>query len=79
VQLGAFAEETRAVALFEEMRSAGIDVRIVRVEGSRFLHVRLGRFVERAAAAAELERLTTSGISAALVRDERSEQLVRGG
>jgi cell division septation protein DedD len=79
VQLGAFAEETRAVALFEEMRSAGIDVRIVRVEGSRFLHVRFGRFVERAAAAAELERLTASGISAALVRDERSEQLVRGG
>jgi cell division septation protein DedD len=79
VQLGAFAEETRAVALFEEMRSAGIDVRIVRVEGSRFLHVRFGRFAERAAAAAELERLTASGISAALVRDERSEQLVRGG
>jgi hypothetical protein len=79
VQLGAFAEETRAVALFEEMRSAGIDVRIVRVDGSRFLHVRFGRFVERAAAAAELERLTASGISAALVRDERPEQLVRGG
>jgi cell division septation protein DedD len=79
VQLGAFAEETRALALFEEMRSAGIDVRIVRVDGSRFLHVRFGRFVERAAAAAELERLTASGISAALVRDERPEQLVRGG
>jgi cell division septation protein DedD len=79
VQLGAFAEETRAVALFDEMRSAGIDVRMVRVEDSPFWHVRFGRFVERAAAAAELERLTTSGVSAALVRDERPEQLVRGG
>lgn len=77
VQLGAFAEEERAMALFEEVSAQGIDVRIVRVDGSRFLHVRFGRFVERAAAARELERLAEAGINAALVRDERAEVLVR--
>ena len=77
VQLGAFAEEGRAMALYQEVREAGIDVRVVRLVGSGFLHVRFGRFVERADAVEELERLTAAGISAALVRDERGEQLVR--
>ncbi len=77
VQLGAFAEEARAMALFGEVSAAGVEVRVVRVEGSRFLHVRFGRFVDRAAAAYELERLREAGISAALVRDERPETVVR--
>lgn len=77
VQLGAFAEEDRALSLYEEVRAAGFEVRIVRVEGSRFLHVRFGRFVERADAADALERLGEAGVSAALVRDERAEVLVR--
>ena len=77
VQLGAFAEEERATALYDEVREVGIEVRVVRLVGSGFLHVRFGRFVERAAAVEELERLTAAGISAALVRDERAEQLVR--
>lgn len=73
VQLGAFAEVERAMALYEQVREAGIDVRVVRVDGSRFLHVRFGRFVERADAVDELEALTEAGISAALVRDQRAE------
>lgn len=77
VQLGAFAEEERAMALYEEVREAGVEVRVVRVVGSRFLHVRFGRFVERADAVEQLERLTAAGISAALVRDARAEELVR--
>ena len=77
VQLGAFAEVERAVSLYEEVAAQGVEVRIVRVEGSRFLHVRFGRFVERADAVQELERLAEMGITAALVRDERAESLVR--
>ena len=78
VQLGAFAEEERALALFEEVRAGGIDVRVVHVEGSRFTHVRVGRFAERAAAVALLEELTEQGISAALVRDDRPERPIGG-
>ncbi len=74
VQLGAFAERERAMTLYEEVRAAGIDVRIVNVEGSRFTHVRVGRFAERAAAVELLEELTEQGISAALVRDDRPER-----
>ncbi|MGB1779070.1 MAG: SPOR domain-containing protein, partial [Longimicrobiales bacterium] len=51
----------------------GIDVRVVRVEGSQFTHVRVGRFAERSAAVELLEELTAQGIRAALVRDDRAE------
>jgi cell division septation protein DedD len=78
VQLGAFAEEERAVSLSEEVREQGVDVRVVRVEGSRFTHVRVGRFADRAAAVELLEELTAQGISAALVRDDRAEQPIGG-
>jgi cell division septation protein DedD len=77
VQLGAFAEEERAVALYEEVRERGIDVRVVRVEGSRFTHVRVGRFANREDAVSLLEDLTAEGVGAALVRDDRAERPVR--
>jgi cell division septation protein DedD len=77
VQLGAFAEEERAVALYEEVRERGIDVRVVRVEGSRFTHVRVGRFANREDAVSLLEDLTAEGVGAALVRDDRVERPVR--
>jgi hypothetical protein len=73
VQLGAFGEADRAFALAEEAAAKGVDVRVVRVEGSRFTHVRVGRFADRAAAVELLEALTAQGISAALVRDDRPE------
>ncbi len=74
VQLGAFAEEERALTLADEVRGEGVDVRVVRVDGSRFTHVRVGRFAERAAAVDVLEELTGRGINAALVRDDRPER-----
>lgn len=77
VQLGAFADQERAFALYEEIRAGGIDVRVVRVAGSQFTHVRVGRFAEREAAVELLDRLTAQGISAALVRDDRAEQTIR--
>jgi cell division septation protein DedD len=77
VQLGAFADGARAFALLEEVRGAGIEARIVRVAGSRFVHVRVGRFEARPDAAQQLDALTRLGISAAIVRDERAEQAVR--
>jgi len=77
VQLGAFAEEERAFALHAEVDAAGVEVRVVRVEGSRFTHVRVGRFSERSAAVDVLEELTAQGISAALVRDDREEEQIR--
>ena len=74
VQLGAFADKERAVALYEEARGQDIDVRVVQVDGSQFTHVRVGRFADRAAAVELLEELTAQGISAALVRDDRTER-----
>ena len=73
VQLGAFGGDERAFALAREAAEQGVEVRVVRVEGSRFTHVRVGRFSDRAAAVELLEALTARGISAALVRDDRPE------
>jgi hypothetical protein len=50
---------------------------VVRVEGSRFTHVRVGRFAQREAAVELLDDLTARGINAALVRDDRPEVPVR--
>lgn len=77
VQLGAFGEEERALALADEAIAQGVDARVVHVEGSRFTHVRVGRFADRAAAVELLEALTARGMSAALVRDDRPETPIR--
>jgi len=77
VQLGAFADQERAFALFEEVQEAGVEVRVVNVEGSIFTHVRVGRFAEREDAVEKLDELTAAGISAALVRDDRAEETIR--
>lgn len=77
VQLGAFADDARALALAEEVRATGVNVRVVRVEGSQFTHVRFGRFAAREDAVEQLEALTARGINAALVRDDRVETPVR--
>lgn len=74
VQLGAFADDERAFALYNEVLARDVDVRVVRVEGSQFTHVRVGRFAERSAAVELLEELTAQGIRAALVRDDRAER-----
>lgn len=77
VQLGAFAEPERAAALYESTREQGVDVRLVRVRGSQFVHIRVGRFAQRSAAVELLDELTARGINAALVRDDRPEELIR--
>ena len=74
VQLGAFAEPERAMALYDSVRDQGVDARVVRVEGSQFVHVRVGRFADRAAAVELLDELTEQGLNAALVRDDRPEE-----
>lgn len=58
VQLGAFSSEEGAQALSSAARDAGLEVRIVRVEGSPFFRVRMGGFATRESAerAARLPR-----------------------
>lgn len=76
VQFGAFSEEGRALALHEDLMDAGLDARLVRVEGSAFWHVRIGRFGNRVDANTQLEAVMEQGFSAAIVRDERAERVV---
>lgn len=77
VQFGAFADESRAFALHEDLVDAGMAARLVSVEGSAFLHVRIGRFATRDEASGQLEQVRNRGYSASLVRDERAETVVR--
>jgi len=77
VQFGAFADESRAFALHEELVDAGLAARLVRVEGSAFLHVRIGRYTTREEANEELQQVAAKGYSASIVRDERAESVVR--
>jgi hypothetical protein len=77
VQFGAFADESRAFDLHEELVGAGLAARLVSVEGSAFIHVRIGRFETREQANAQLEQVAARGYSASIVRDERAESIER--
>jgi cell division protein FtsN len=77
VQFGAFTDEDRAFALHQQLVAAGLAARLVRVEGSGFLHVRIGRFATRPEASDQLQRVTAQGFTAAIVRDGRAEEVVR--
>lgn len=76
VQLGAFLEESRAEALRARAAEAGLDVRLVRVEGSRLTHVRVGRFDSSAQASVSFQSVTALGFTAAVVRDALREEPV---
>ncbi len=78
VQLGAFLDESRAAALLERAAEAGLDVRLVRVQGSRLMHVRVGRFDSSAQASVSFQSVTTLGFTAAVVRDAQNEEPVSG-
>ncbi len=78
VQLGAFLDESRAAALLERATEAGLNVRLVRVEGSRLMHVRVGRFDSSAQASVSFQSVTALGFTAAVVRDAQNEEPVRG-
>lgn len=73
VQLGAFGEEDRALGVAAAGREAGFDVRMVRVEGSPFFHVRVGMFPDRPEALELFNSLARAGVQGALVQDERAE------
>jgi cell division protein FtsN len=77
VQFGAFSDQERAFSLQRDLVSAGLAARLVRVEGSGFLHVRIGRYATREEAARQLDELTRQGYAAAIVRDDRAEEVVR--
>lgn len=76
VQLGAFAGEGRARALRDRLAAAGYEPRLVRVEGSRLLHVRVGRFDDMRRAEELLGEIRRVGLTAALVRDADREERV---
>ena len=78
VQLGAFLDESRAEALLTRAEDAGLDVRLVRVQGSRLLHVGVGRFDSSAQARVFFRSVTGRGFTAAVVRDAQQEERVRG-
>ena len=73
VQLGAFGEEDRALGVAAAGRDAGFEVRVVRVEGSPFFHVRVGMFPDRPEALELFNSLARAGVQGALVQDERAE------
>lgn len=77
VQFGAFSDEDRAFDLHRDLVAAGLAARLVRVQGSVFVHVRLGRFATREEASRQLEEVTRRGFSASVVRDDRPEEVVR--
>ena len=78
VQLGAFLDESRAGALLERAAEVGLDVRLVRVRGSRLMHVRVGRFDSSAQASVSFQSVTALGFTAAVVRDAQNEEPVSG-
>jgi cell division protein FtsN len=77
VQFGAFSDEDRAFTLQRELVASGLAARLVRVQGSGFLHVRIGRFGTREEAARQLDAVSGGGFTAAIVRDDRAEEVVR--
>lgn len=78
VQLGAFLDESRAQALLARASLADLDVRLVRVEGSRLVHVRVGRFYSSAQAGVSFQNVTALGFTAAVVRDAQNEEPIGG-
>ena len=77
VQLGAFAEEERARALYRRANDAGLQARIVRMEGTSLLHVRAGLFDSAGPASELLRRVGGMGFVAALVRDANREERIQ--
>ena len=77
VQLGAFADDERARSLYRRAVDAGLDARMVRMEGTRLLHVRVGLFDSAGPASELLRRVGGMGFVAALVRDANKEERIQ--
>lgn len=78
VQLGAFSALEGARTLAARARDLGLEVRLVRVEGSELLRVRLGAFTTAQAAEAEVARIRALGLEALVSTDRTREQPVGG-
>lgn len=76
VQLGAFANRSRAEALGRRARDAGFDARLVTVPGSNLIRVRIGRFDAREDTGPILRRLRDLGFTAAVAQDAHREENV---
>ncbi|MSR22188.1 MAG: hypothetical protein EXR92_01390 [Gemmatimonadetes bacterium] len=74
LQLGAFFTEGRALSLTLDARVAGLEPRLVRVQGSELLRVRLGRFATREEAEARAEALRELGFQAVISSDRALEE-----
>jgi len=74
VQLGAFSDRERAVALRDRAVEAGLQARIAIVPGSPLVRVRVGRFDSADAASDMLRRVRDEGFTATLVRDAQLEE-----
>ncbi|TVP43333.1 MAG: hypothetical protein EA350_13885 [Gemmatimonadales bacterium] len=69
VQFGAFGQVASAASLSRELEGAGLDVRLVRVDGSPLIRVRLGRFPSRAAAESRAAELRERGFEVMVSAD----------
>jgi hypothetical protein len=77
VQLGAFSSEEAARVLAAEARAGGLEVRIVRVEGSPLYRVRLGAFPNRGDAEDAMRRAGERGFAGFVSGDRERERRVR--
>lgn len=74
VQLGAFSSAARARNVQRTAHNKGFEARLVRLPGSRLIHVRVGRFDSGSAARELLKRLEAKGFTAAVVTDANREE-----
>lgn len=76
IQFGAFAEAGRAHTVLGELGAAGVEGRLVVVEGSPLVRVRSGLWATHDEAAAAAERLRERGFTVVVVRDADRERPV---
>ncbi|CAN5747932.1 hypothetical protein BH23GEM11_BH23GEM11_09530 [soil metagenome] len=76
VQFGAFGQVSSARSLAEELGRAGLNVRLVRVEGSPLIRVRLGRFSSREEAESRVRELRERGFEVLTSVDGDLEETV---
>lgn len=73
VQLGAFLNPARAMAVVDRLSRADHDARRVRMPGDQLVRVRVGRFVKRADAEALVAALRAAGFDAGIADDAARE------
>ncbi len=78
VQLGAFGGRDAAMSLASTLRRAGLEARVVQVEGSPLFRVRADSFPSRVAAEARVRELRERGFEAILSADADRERAVEG-